>query len=97
MYNDSVSTEIVSYLPVLRFIDSTRSETAVLRGPSVTLYIARGHTHTHIHLGTVNPIARTALRRTAVNGKGGQDKLQEELNVKEKVSSDHTSVLLCDG
>lgn len=49
VYNDGVSTESVSYLPVLRFIDSPRSETAVLRGPSVTLYIAHTHTHTQRH------------------------------------------------
>lgn len=97
MYNDSVSTEIVSYLPVLRFIDSPRSETAVLRGPSVTLYIyilytcTHPHTHTRTHrgthLGTVFPTPRAALRGIAVNREGGQDKLQEELNIIEKLSS----------
>ena len=46
MYNDSVSTESVIYLPVLRFIDSPGS---VFRGLSVTLYIVHTCTHTPGH------------------------------------------------
>lgn len=50
-HNDSVSTESVSYLPVLHFMDLSRSKAAVLWGPLVTLYAthtwAQRHTPGH--------------------------------------------------